>query len=656
MSQGSLPARPDLAQLRRQAKELRDAARAGDADALRRLHAQLEPPATGPLPLWAAQLTLAREHGYASWPALKAAIEREALPRAERAERLLSASIEDRAGEARELLAADPQLARFDLRTASALGEAAEVRELLEQAPALAVRRDGTRGWTPLLYVCHSHWHRMEPARAAGMLEAARLLLDAGSDPDTSNVRPSRDGYRSALYGAAGVAGNAAITRLLLERGASPDDDESLYHAVYQEDRSILRLLVEHGAHASGTNALPAAIGRGDAETVRLLLQAGADPGRRLSGTAAPRGMLGTRELNPLPAAAALDTTEVVELLLEAGADPVAVGRDGRSALRGAVRRGRGGNAELLQRFGAPDDATVVDRFLGACASADEAAARRLLAAQPGLLGELAPDDQAALVDAADDGAGLAPLRLMLDLGFPLDAVRRSDGAQALHAAAYRGRLDVVQLLLARGAEVDARDGQWHGTALTWAAVGSGEQPHTAAGADWVATVEALLAAGAAPREAWVESKPPSEEVVALLARHGIERPGDVDDAERSDEPAGADPELERVAAELRTAYETQDLERFAAVLAEDVRWGAGPMGCSSREQVLDWYTALHARGLRAQIEEVLVGRRAIAIGLLVRRSRDDPRELIYQGFVVEHGLVRSIENLADRDAALAAL
>ena len=66
-----LPGRPDLDQLRRQARELRRAARDGDARALRRLRE-----ASGTVNLSAAQLAIARDHGFASWPLLKAEVER----------------------------------------------------------------------------------------------------------------------------------------------------------------------------------------------------------------------------------------------------------------------------------------------------------------------------------------------------------------------------------------------------------------------------------------------------------------------------------------------------------------------------------------------------------------------------------------------------
>ena len=65
-----LPARPDLDQLRRQARELYRAALGGDAGALRRLRQ-----VSGTVALPAAQLAIARAYGFASWPQLKAEVE-----------------------------------------------------------------------------------------------------------------------------------------------------------------------------------------------------------------------------------------------------------------------------------------------------------------------------------------------------------------------------------------------------------------------------------------------------------------------------------------------------------------------------------------------------------------------------------------------------
>jgi len=74
-----LPARPDLDQLRRQAKELLRAATGGDADALRRVQAVSGGDAdalrrvqavSDRLVLASAQLAVAREYGFESWPRL----------------------------------------------------------------------------------------------------------------------------------------------------------------------------------------------------------------------------------------------------------------------------------------------------------------------------------------------------------------------------------------------------------------------------------------------------------------------------------------------------------------------------------------------------------------------------------------------------------
>jgi hypothetical protein len=66
-----LPARPDLGQLRRLAKELLAAAVGGDPVAAARIGA-----VDNRLILAAAQLAVAREHGFASWRRLVAEVER----------------------------------------------------------------------------------------------------------------------------------------------------------------------------------------------------------------------------------------------------------------------------------------------------------------------------------------------------------------------------------------------------------------------------------------------------------------------------------------------------------------------------------------------------------------------------------------------------
>ena len=74
-----LPEHPDLAHLKRQAKALRDAARADDPAALARITAHVPLRQGQPVALSAAQWTLAREYGYSSWPAMKADVAERAM-------------------------------------------------------------------------------------------------------------------------------------------------------------------------------------------------------------------------------------------------------------------------------------------------------------------------------------------------------------------------------------------------------------------------------------------------------------------------------------------------------------------------------------------------------------------------------------------------
>lgn len=166
-------------------------------------------------------------------------------------------------------------------------------------------------------------------------------------------------------------------------------------------------------------------------------------------------------------------------------------------------------------------ETSILDRFLGACGRADRATAQRLLAEDPGLLDRLGDEDRAEIVHAADLGHAEA-VRLMLDLGFGPD-IHGRDGATPLHAAVFSGSAEVVRLLAARGADLNARDHTFGGTALSWAAVGSGERSGHNPDPDWVATVRALIDAGAATdHNPWVAGKPPDDDVAALLLSLGI--------------------------------------------------------------------------------------------------------------------------------------
>ena len=106
----SLPERPDLDQLRRRAKELRDAARRGDAAAWERFARHHPSARQDAVSLAAAQLVIARELGFSSWPRLKAAIDADAVSRRE-VSAFVTASVEGRLRQASDIFRADPSIA-----------------------------------------------------------------------------------------------------------------------------------------------------------------------------------------------------------------------------------------------------------------------------------------------------------------------------------------------------------------------------------------------------------------------------------------------------------------------------------------------------------------------------------------------------------------
>ena len=432
---------------------------------------------------------------------------------ARQAEEFCEASIRDGRGRAALMLAAHPELAGYSFATAVVVGDAGRVRAELARDPGLATRVDAGTGWTALHAVCASRWHRLDPARADGLVAVARLLLDAGADPGAPGVG-RRDGWTPLRCAVAGAA-NPPIVALLLERGAVPDEEDLYLAGFGGDDHASLRLLLDRAADVAGLarKALAAPVSLDDAEGVRLLVEAGADPRRYADDEGVPASAAHEAVRHDCSA-------ELLELLLSHGAEPDRPGPDGRSPYALAAVRGRADLAEVLRRHGASGALTDADRLVAACQQADRAAVGELLARDPGLPGRLGEQQQAAALIRAAETGRTAALALMLGLGFPADARGGERGSTALHAAAYSGSADAVRLLLDRGADPEARDAAWDSTPLDWAAVGSGQRPATSPGPDWVATAQALLEAGASAEGIGLspgEPKGPSPDVAAVL-------------------------------------------------------------------------------------------------------------------------------------------
>ena len=464
----------DLDQARRRARELLRAARAGDPAAVGRI---------GPSARLAdAQREVARELGYGSWAELKHEVEAERATLDERVRKFVEDATVGRLERAQRWLERDSAIAGAGVVPALLLGDRRRVECRAPSEPALPRVQLPPRNWTPLLYVCHTCFLGRDPARTAGLVATARLLLDAGADPNATAPAPNWPGsIWTPLYGAAGVAHEPELTRLLLEAGANPDDGESVYHACETRDHSCLRLLLDHGATFEGTNALPHMLDYDDLDGARLLLEAGYDPNDGSLHHAILRG----RE------------PRFVELLVEHGADVDLRSKSGLTPgltpYQLAVRLNRDELVEVLTRLGATPEASPADAFLAACRRGDRTAVEAALAREPALVGSLRISDLELLPDSAtwhDD----TTLRLVLDAGFPLDARGELQGT-ALHQAAWWGRDANVALLLERGADVHA--GSWFGgdsTPLAWTTHGSTNCPDRSG--NWLAVAEHLVDAG----------------------------------------------------------------------------------------------------------------------------------------------------------------
>lgn len=509
----ALPAHPSLEHLRHEAKQLLRAARSGDPQAEHRLRA-----VGGELTLASAQLAVSRAYGFSSWPRLKAEVEARALGLAAKSRAFCAASIGDGTGRAVRMLSETPELAEAGFATALVLGDVKRVRGELGRDPDLASRADPESGWTPLHLVCASRWHWLQPRRRDGLVAVARLLLDSGAD---LNARSPRTRGRDPLSCAAATASqgeaNEPLIALLLERGAVPDAEDLYLVGFSRNAPQVLRLMLEHVTDIADTagKAFAAAIFKGDTEGVRALVHAGADPRRFRDDDGRPGSALHS-------AIAARCPAELVELLLVSGADPNAVDQDGFSIYRAATAAGRADLVALLRAHGARDDTIPLDRLRSACINADQAAARRELAADPGLLDSPTQALGPPALSAAEVG-NVDAVELVLSLGFPIDARVGEDGGSLLHVAAYAGSADVVAVLAARGADLDAHDTHWDDDPLGWAWVGSGERPTTNPDPDWLRTVQILLDAGASTDGISFSAddpKPPSREVADLLREY----------------------------------------------------------------------------------------------------------------------------------------
>ncbi|HEX6355447.1 ankyrin repeat domain-containing protein [Actinophytocola sp.] len=223
-----LPARPNLAQLRHQAKDLLHAAQRGDHDALTRVRA-----VSDRVILASAQLALARDYGFSSWAKLKLEVERRDI------------------------------LNNRDLSRLS---------ELLAEHPEVATTRmehwsDHRRGADVLGYLatlCLDHERLGLPRELPGTGTMAAALIAAGAPVD------GHPGDRETPLITAASYGDAEVAKVLIEAGADVDavstpdsggvpSGSALQHAAVFGMTEVLDLLVAAGARVDSLEMAAAA-------------------------------------------------------------------------------------------------------------------------------------------------------------------------------------------------------------------------------------------------------------------------------------------------------------------------------------------------------------------------------------------------------------
>jgi ankyrin repeat protein len=200
-------------------------------------------------------------------------------------------------------------------------------------------------------------------ATFAGHTEVARVLIDAGADPNAAGA-----GY-SALHAAA-LRGDLATVKALLAKGANPDP-------LITKGSPVRRFGSQWALPTPFTGATPLFVAATyvELEIVRALLAAGAKPSIALPNGMTPllaaAGVPVERETRPsdlvrwnvvdsdtpsVPRAEA-DVVGITRLLLDAGADVNQANAAGDTALHGAAAAGMTTLIQLLADRGASLDA-----------------------------------------------------------------------------------------------------------------------------------------------------------------------------------------------------------------------------------------------------------------------------------------------------------
>ena len=455
----TLPDNPSLENLRNRARALHRAARAGDAEALARIRRHAGDVAD--VRLSTAQLVVAREAGFASWPKLKHHLDvveeyrwRDGVGSGSPGDEFcrlacLNYTNDDPQlrDDAQRLLIARPELVQDHIWAAAAAADLDAVRDLQANDPALVRRRGGPNNWEPLAYLLYSRVVAGDP------LGAASLLLSTGADANTGYLWHGMATPFTLLTGAFGEGEQGPVRQprhhrslelaeLLLTAGADPNDGQALYNRMFQDDDTHLRLLFRFG------------LGRGDGGPWRARLgDAVQSPSQLVRGQLKWAVTHGQRAR--------------VQLLLANDVDCLTPYPDQRTACGIALVNGHNEIVDDLVAAGAPRpvlhgvDAFVAALFAGSAVSDDLVAEARRR--RPGLIVWATACHRADVVEK------------LVELGFDVNAYGRGDvpveqpWQTALHQAAGDGDLAMAELLLRLGADRSLRDARFDATPSGWA-------------------------------------------------------------------------------------------------------------------------------------------------------------------------------------------
>jgi len=467
-----LPPEPNLEQLKNQAKDLLKAHKAADPDAIQRVQESTPGKSIAKLRLSDAQLVIAREYGFASWPKLKKHVEQGDDPLT-----LLRKAFHDKdAGRLRRLLNRYPEfkakindpINEFGSPIITHAGTPELIDVLLEAGADINAKSNWWAGGFALVHSAKPEIARYAIQRGAvvdvhaaarlGMLDQLRELLSA--NPELVHARGG-DGQTPLHF-----ANTIEIAEYLLSKGAdinARDVDHESTPAQYMLDgrQEIARYLVKRGC----TTDILMATALGDEPLVRKHLEQ--DPNcihMRVSD-----------EFFPMIGGKTGGTIYQWTLGWHVSAHQVAkkVGHESIFSL-------------LMEQSPLPL------KLITACWLGDESLVDQLGSANV-VFNAL---EQRQVAHAARNNE-TAALRLMLSLGLPV-TVRGQHNATPLHWAAWHGNVEMVREILRRNSPLEDKQNDFAGTPMRWAIHGSENGWYRDKG-DYASVVEELLGAGATP-------------------------------------------------------------------------------------------------------------------------------------------------------------